>query len=87
MTKAQLVLALLVSVSFGAAAARGDDRRPPPPRPRPPKEAVAACASKRAGDACTFKGREGEVSGTCFKPDDAPSDAPLACKPAGDHSR
>jgi hypothetical protein len=66
-------LLLLVIAAFAA------DKRPPC---RPPKEAVDACATLSAGDACSFDMPDGTVTGTCWKPDDAPKDAPLACAPA-----
>ncbi|MCB9744475.1 MAG: hypothetical protein H6741_19830 [Alphaproteobacteria bacterium] len=50
--------------------------------PKPPREAIEACVELPADEVCGFEGREGDwVEGTCFKPDDAPADAPLACKP------
>jgi hypothetical protein len=61
-----------------AAAPSGDGDRCPPP---PPREAVEACAKLDAGDACSFESPHGTVEGECFLPEDAPDDAPLACKP------
>ena len=58
----------------GSAGPQGQNNKPP----RPPKEALDACQSKKAGDACAFSGRSGEKSGTCFTPDPA---KPLACRP------
>ena len=46
---------------------------------RPPREALDACQSKKAGDACTFESPHGAVTGTCFTPE---SSKPLACKPS-----
>lgn len=46
----------------------------------PPREAVAACAQKQAGDACAFQGRRGEqLKGKCW----APPKRALACLPDG----
>jgi hypothetical protein len=77
---------LLAIVSFGIALvmAAGDGE---PRCPRPPREAVEACVDHAAGDACSFEGRDGTVTGTCWKPSDAPADAPLACAPAQAQSR
>lgn len=44
---------------------------------RPPAEALAACSSKQAEQACSFRGHEREISGTCW----APQGKPLACRP------
>ena len=48
-----------------------------PPRMGPPPEALKACKGLVAQAACSFDGREGKVSGSCF----APPDRPLACRP------
>ena len=46
----------------------------------PPREAIAACAQKRAGDACAFQGRRQEqLQGKCW----APPQRVLACLPDG----
>ena len=58
---------------------QGGQGRPP----GPPPEAIEACQGMSAGDACSFEGRRGSESGSCFKPSDAPADAPLACRPDG----
>lgn len=47
---------------------------------RPPREAMEACAEKASGDACSFTGPKGPVSGTCRTPK---SSAPAACVPEG----
>ncbi|MEM9460871.1 MAG: hypothetical protein AAGF11_42300 [Myxococcota bacterium] len=54
-----------------------------PQQRRPPREAIEACMEKGAGDPCEFAGRQGQsVTGECTAPpDDAPDDAPLACRP------
>ncbi len=44
----------------------------------PPAEAVAACKSLASGDACSFSGPQGNVSGTCFAPQQGLA---LACRP------
>jgi hypothetical protein len=54
--------------------ARADAPNPPPV----PKEAIAACASLQAGDACTVTLGGNTLDGTCAKtPDDV-----LACRPS-----
>lgn len=47
-------------------------------RGSPPAEALAACQASSAGDQCSFSGRRGSVSGSCW----APANKPLACRPA-----
>jgi hypothetical protein len=49
----------------------------------PPPQALAACASSNAGDACSFTGRRGERAGSCW----APEGKPLACKPSNARKR
>jgi hypothetical protein len=44
----------------------------------PPQEAVAACADRSEGDACSFEGRRGAMSGTCQT-----IRSQLACAPEG----
>ena len=83
MPRTLLLASLFAGLVATAAIARadGNDHRCPHPPP-PPKEAVAACDGKAAGDDCAFTAPDGnDVKGTCFKPADAPSDAPLACAP------
>jgi hypothetical protein len=46
--------------------------------PTPPAESLAACKSLSAGQACSFTGARGAVSGTCF----APQGRELACRPS-----
>lgn len=50
--------------------------RPDAPR-MPPREALDACKSLSADQACSFTSPHGTVSGTCW----APEGKPLACKP------
>jgi hypothetical protein len=46
----------------------------------PPREMLAACSDKSAGQTCSATGPQGNVmSGTCF----APQGRPLACRPTG----
>lgn len=45
--------------------------------PKPPKEALDACKSLSAGQACSFNSQQGTVNGICW----APERMPLACKP------
>ena len=74
------LLALLLGLTAAAAIAHADGKRKPPCHP--PPEAVDACDGRASGDACSFETPDGDtLSGSCFKPDDAPGDAPLACKP------
>lgn len=44
---------------------------------KPPQEALDACASLTAGQACEFTSPRGTAAGTCW----APEGKPLACKP------
>lgn len=78
MPKTLLLAALCSGLLATAAIADGKHHCPPP---RPPKEAIDACDQKAAGDDCSFETPDGTLNGTCFKPDDAPADAPLACAP------
>ena len=70
--KLSIVSVALLSITTLALA----DRR----HRRPPKEAVDACASKSAGDACTFAHDSHDITGTCSGPP-AGATGPLACKP------
>ena len=45
---------------------------------KPPQEAVDACASAAAGDACAFKIHDHDLTGKCFAP---PDQTVLACRP------
>jgi hypothetical protein len=80
MSRTTLLLALVSGLLGAVAIAHADGKKKPPPC-HPPPAAVDACADKAAGDACSFDGPDGTITGTCFKPDDAPADAPLACAP------
>ncbi len=63
-------LMALVTLAPGASA---DPQGPP----GPPPEAIAACASLKAGDTCTVTFGSHTLDGTCAKtPDDV-----LACRP------
>ena len=76
------LMGMLVSVgpAFAQDGQRGErtERGERGQRRGPPAEAVEACAQARSGDACSFTSPRGDVTGTCWAPDD---DAPLACKP------
>ncbi|MBS0321287.1 MAG: hypothetical protein JSR18_12145 [Proteobacteria bacterium] len=61
-----------------AATARADDPPPPPHHRGPPPEALAACQSLAAGNACSFTLGERTLSGACY----APEGRPLACRPS-----
>ncbi len=63
------------SPGAGTQGATGPTRRSPP---TPPPEAVAACAGKAVGAACTFQHKDRTETGTCFTPDPAQA---IACKP------
>lgn len=65
--------ALVALLPFAIAAA---DR--PPPR-QPPREAVEACASKKAGDACSVTFGARTITGVCATGPDG--GGALACKP------
>lgn len=72
--KKTLIFAFVYSsFSLTAYAQQPRERRGPPP------EAVEACQSKSEGDACSFEGRRGFVSGLCLSPPDAEW---LACRPS-----
>jgi hypothetical protein len=64
-------VAMVLANTASAQPARGDGP------PAPPPEAVAACKSLASGQACSFTGARGTVSGTCF----APQGNALACRP------
>ena len=73
-----VALALMLActgVSADDTEAHNDERRRPGP---PPAEALQACESLSAGDACSFEDDNGIVEGTCR----APENRPLACAPA-----
>ncbi len=69
----------LVCLSAGAMAqgpSGGGNGGPPAGAPA---EALTACKTAKSGDACSFTGQRGAVSGTC----QAPEGRPLACRPKG----
>lgn len=74
---------VLCVLALTAVAAEVAPRQPRPgegpARMGPPPEALKACSSLKAEAACSFDGRDGKVSGTCF----APPNRPLACRPKG----
>ncbi len=72
-----LALLFIASPSFAEPGQECDDQRR-----HPPTEAVQACEGLRQDDACSFEARDGdELVGSCFVPEDAPDDAPIACRP------
>jgi hypothetical protein len=73
----RLALLLCAAGSFSTMAQPKDDGGPPGGGGAP-AEAIAACTTLTAGQACSFSGRRGSETGTCW----APADKPLACKPA-----
>lgn len=62
------------SLSYAEENQESGKRRGPPP------EAIEACASLSAGEACAFTGRRGDLSGICFAPRE---ELALACAPEG----
>ena len=69
-----------VVILFCSAAATAQTRpgeAPPGDRRGPPAEALAACKTLKAGDACAFSSDRGAASGSCW----APEGRPLACRP------
>lgn len=66
-----LYLLLITGASAQAAQQQQQQHRKPPP------EALDACKGKSAGQACSFTSPHGQMSGTCF----APQDKPQACRP------
>lgn len=56
-THTVILLAGLAVLSLPAIACAG--------RHGPPPEALEACSSSVTGQACSFEGRRGEVTGTC----------------------
>ena len=81
---ANAVLFAILNPISHSFAADDDSRGQGNGRRGPPQEALEACASGSAGDACSFTGRNNQqMSGTCF----APQEKKLACKPAGHNRR
>jgi hypothetical protein len=60
---------ILVSTLMAIPALAGADDAPDggEHHHHPPPQAFAACKDKKDGDACSFEGRHGEVSGTCHQ--------------------
>lgn len=73
----ELTLLALALCSASALAQPTPGDGPRADRPRPPAEALAACKTLKAGDACSFTGDRGAESGSCW----APEGLPLACRP------
>ena len=78
------VLCLNNASAQNAGGAPGGPPQGPPNGPMngpphgPPPEALAAFKALTSGAACSFEGRRGAVSGTCFAPQQS---LPLACRP------
>jgi hypothetical protein len=70
-----LLVALLCASGWVLAQPAGGQGGPR----KPPQEALDACKSLRAGDACSFSDAKGTTEGSCW----APEDKPLACRPEG----
>ncbi|MGC4121445.1 MAG: hypothetical protein QM765_44095 [Myxococcales bacterium] len=66
--------AVLLTAAVASAQPRGG---PGGPGHRPPQEAIDACKSLKAGEACTFSIDGRTVQGTCR----GPADKPAACAP------
>ncbi len=64
-------VSMLVANAASAQPAGGARQGPPP-------EALAACKSLASGAVCSFGGLRGDVSGTCFAPQQGMA---LACRP------
>ncbi len=73
---ATLCATLFFSASSAQPAAAAGDGAQVRKGPRP--EAVAACKSLAAAQACTFEAPRGTVNGTCI----AREGKPLACRPS-----
>lgn len=70
----------LVAAALWASAAFAHPKSGDGPRDHragPPPQAMAACESLNSGDSCSFTGKHGQASGSCW----APNDKPLACRP------
>jgi hypothetical protein len=73
-----LVCICAAAVTLAAPVAMAENSNEPPRgRGGPPPEALAACKSLVADDACTFTAKDETLQGTCW----APEDKPLACRP------
>jgi hypothetical protein len=68
----------VVLCAAGTMSAMAQPKQGEGPPGGAPAEAIAACKTLTAGQACSFSGQRGTETGTCW----APSDKPLACKPA-----
>ena len=65
------IVSMMMAAAVSAQPARGARQGPPP-------EALAACKSLASDAACSFSGPRGEVSGTCYAPQQGMA---LACRP------
>ena len=66
-TRTITLAAFLVALFLATSAPAGSDKKSGKRR-GPPPQAIEACAEQEEGGACTFTGRRGDVSGTCFVP-------------------
>jgi hypothetical protein len=73
LVKFSLLAAFLCSPDLLLAQSLENQEAPP----RPPREALDACKSLSANQACRFNSTHGTVVGSCW----APEGKPLACKP------
>ncbi|WP_414981672.1 hypothetical protein [Congregibacter sp.] len=84
LTRALFVTGMLavagISLPAAAQSDEGEDRQKGKRR-GPPPEAIEACANQSEGQACSFTGRRGDMTGVCFAP--PKEDAVLACAPGG----
>ena len=69
---------LLIASSAFAQADGAAPRSGQGQRQGPPPEALAACKSLASGASCSFTGRRGAETGSCFAPQ---PDLALACRP------
>ncbi|OYY89391.1 MAG: hypothetical protein B7Y45_12325 [Sphingomonas sp. 28-66-16] len=70
---------IIVGISAAIGQSPRDGDAPPPGPARPPEAALDACRALAAGARCSFAGRDGAMTGSCF----APPGRPPACRPAG----
>ena len=76
-TLASLAALAIALCSATALAQPKSGEGPPGGRGGPPAEALAACKTLKADDACSFTSDRGAASGSCW----APEGKPLACRP------
>ncbi len=78
MLKSNLIMFLMFIAIVTSSALHAQQRKEQSGKRTPPKVAVEACANSSAGQQCSFEGKRGSESGTCFSPSE---ERPLACKP------